>query len=92
MSEPEEENKVNKENKEMTTKKDAQLSLEECICKEMMAQMMPPEQQGAGDACAEMITQFGRSQGDGECFEMMSQMMSVCCGSEKESDEKVRKA
>ena len=76
----------------MTTKKGAQSSFEECFCAEMMAQMMPPEQQGAGDACAEMMTQFGRSQGDGECLEMMSQMMSVCCGAEKESDESVRKA
>jgi hypothetical protein len=42
--------------------------------------------------CAEMMAQFGGTKGDSECLELMSQMMSICCGAEQESDESGRKA
>ena len=79
----------------MTTKKEAQFSFGECSCMEMMSQMMPQSkgQQGIGDACAKMMARFTNPQGsDGECFEMMSQMMASCCNIEQEDSSITREA
>jgi hypothetical protein len=73
----------------MTTKKDAQFSLENCSCMEMLSQSKG--QQGMGDACAEMMSQLADPQGSGsECFEMMSQMMASCCGIQQEDDKIIK--
>ena len=73
----------------MTTKQDAQFSIEGCSCMEMMSQSKG--QQGVGDACAEMISRFADPQGSGnECFEMMSQMMASCCGLQQEGDKIIK--
>ena len=77
----------------MTTKKDTQISLEDCSCMEMMSQMMShsKDQQGVSDACAEMMSRFADPQGSGsECFEMMSQMMASCCGLRQEDDKIIK--
>ena len=73
----------------MTTKQDAQFSIEDCSCMEMMSHSK--DQQGLGDACAEMISRFADPQGSGsECFEMMSQMMAFCCGLQQEDDKIIK--
>ena len=80
---------------EMTTKKDAQFSLEDCSCVEMMAQMtsQSKDQQGVGDPCAEMMSQFASRQEMGDEFsEMMSQMFASCCGFQAETDKTTKMA
>ena len=75
----------------MTTKKDAQFSLGDCSCMELMSQSKG--QQGVGDACAEMMSQFADSQGNGsECLEMMSQMAACCCGVQQKGDKIIKEA
>ena len=79
----------------MATKQDAQYSLEDCSCMEMMSQIMfqSKDQQGAGSACAEMMSQFAEPQGgDSEFLEKMSQMMDSCCDMQQEDDKTIRKA
>ena len=79
----------------MSTKQDTQFSFENCSCMEMVSQIMSDskDQQGAGNACAEMMSQFADPQGGGsEILEKMSQMMDSCCGMQQEDDETIRKA
>jgi hypothetical protein len=62
---------------------------------EMVSQIMSDskDQQGAGNACAEMMSQFADPQGGGsEILEKMSQMMDSCCGMQQENDKTIRKA
>ena len=78
----------------MTIKKGAQFSPEEYSCMEMMSHMISQfkEQQGVGDACAEMMTQLADMQvSDSVCFDMMSQIMASCCGIEHVEDNITRK-
>ena len=73
----------------MTTKKDTRFSLEDCSCMEMMSQ--PKHQHRIDEAFAEMMSQFADPQaGGGECFEMMSEMMAACCGTEQEDDKIIK--
>jgi hypothetical protein len=79
----------------MAMKQDAQFSLEDCSCMEMMAQMLPQskEQHGIDEACAEMISQFtGRQEAGDEFSEMMSRMFASCCGFQAETDKTTKKA
>jgi hypothetical protein len=62
---------------------------------EMMSQMIfqSKDQQGVGNACAEMMSQFIDPQGSGsEFLGMMSEMMASCCNIQQEVDETIRKA
>jgi len=62
---------------------------------EMMSQIMfqSKDQEGAGSACAEMMSQFAEPQGgDSEFLEKMSQMMDSCCDMQQEDDKTIRKA
>jgi hypothetical protein len=74
----------------MTTKQKTQFSLENCSCMEMMSQSKG--QLEVGDACAEIMSHFADPQGSGiEFFEMMSQMMTSCCGIQHEDQEIIKK-
>lgn len=50
----------------------------------MMEEMMGNMECGCD--CGEMMSQMARQAESGGCFDIMSQMMAVCCGAEGETE------
>ena len=78
----------------MTTKQNTQFSLENCSCMEMISKMTSPSKsrQESGDLCADLMSQFVEPKGNGsDCIEMMSQMITSCCGNQQEDEKIIKK-